>query len=45
LYNEVIVKNVNEEEFKEALKSKVVYDIEFVFVQDRIDRVTAKTSN
>lgn len=44
LYNEIIVKDVNEEEFKEALKSKVVYDIEFVFVQDRIDRVTAKTS-
>lgn len=44
LYNEVLVKDVNEEEFKEALKSKVVYDIEFVFVQDRIDRVTAKTS-
>jgi hypothetical protein len=39
------VKDVNEEEFKEALKSKVVYDIEFVFVQDRIDRVTAKSSN
>ena len=45
LYNEVLVKDVNEEEFKEALKSKVVYDIEFVFVQDRIDRVTAKSSN
>lgn len=44
LYNEVLVKDVNEEEFKEALKSKVVYDIEFVFVQDRIDRVTAKSS-
>ena len=45
MYNEVLVKDVNEEEFKEALKSKVVYDIEFVFVQDRIDRVTAKSSN
>lgn len=45
LYSELQVKNVNEEEFKEALKSKVVYDIEFVFVQDRIERVTAKTSN
>ena len=45
LYNEVLVKDVNEEEFKEALKSKVVYDIEFVFVQDRMDRVTAKSSN
>jgi hypothetical protein len=45
LYNEVLVKDVNEEKFKEALKSKVVYDIEFVFVQDRIDRVTAKSSN
>ena len=45
LYNEVLVKDINEEEFKEALKSKVVYDIEFVFVQDRIDRVTAKSSN
>jgi len=44
LYNEVIVKNVNEEEFKDALKSKIVYDIELVFVQDRIERVTAKTS-
>lgn len=44
LYNEIIVKDVNEEEFKEALKSKVVYDIEFVFVQDRIDRVTAKSN-
>lgn len=45
LYSEVVVKNVDEEKFKEALKSKVIYDIEFVFVQDRIDRVTAKTSN
>ena len=45
LYSELLVKNVNEEEFKNALKSKVVYDIEFVFVQDRVERVTAKTSN
>ncbi|MBO4517265.1 hypothetical protein J5751_07795 [bacterium] len=45
MYSEVVVKNVDEEKFKEALKSKVIYDIEFVFVQDRIDRVTAKTSN
>ena len=44
LYNELTVKDINEEEFKNALKSKVVYDIEFVFVQDRVDRVTAKTS-
>lgn len=44
LYSEVVVENINEEEFKNALKSKVVYDIEFVFVQDRIERVTAKTS-
>ena len=45
LYSEVLVKNVNEEEFKNALKSKVVYDIEFVFVQDRVERDTAKSSN
>lgn len=44
LYSEVVVEDINEEEFKNALKSKVVYDIEFVFVQDRIERVTAKTS-
>ena len=44
LYNEVIVKDVDEEKFQEALKSKVVYDIEFVFVQDRVERMTAKTS-
>ena len=44
LYSELTVYDVNEEEFKEALKSKVVYDIELVFVQDRIERVTAKTS-
>jgi hypothetical protein len=40
----VVVKDINEEEFKNALKSKVIYDIEFVFVQDRIERVTAKSS-
>lgn len=45
LYSELVVKNVNEEEFKNALKSKVIYDIEFVFVQDRVERVTAKSSN
>jgi len=44
LYGELIVYNVNEEEFKQALKSKVIYDIEVVFVQDRVERVTAKTS-
>ena len=44
LYSEVVVKDINEEEFKNALKSKVIYDIEFVFVQDRIERVTAKSS-
>ena len=44
LYGELVVYNVNEEEFKESLKSKVIYDIEVVFVQDRVERVTAKTS-
>ena len=44
LYNEVTVYNINENEFSQALKSKVVYDIEFVFVQDKIERVTAKSS-
>lgn len=44
LYGELIVYDINEEEFKESLKSKVIYDIEVVFVQDRIERVTAKTS-
>ena len=44
LYSELVVYNIDEEAFKNALKSKVVYDIEFVFVQDRIERVTAKTS-
>lgn len=45
LYSQLTVYDVNEEEFKEALKSKLVYDIEFVFVQDKVERVTAKTSN
>ena len=44
LYYELTVFDVNEEEFKQALKSKIVYDIEFVFVQDRVERVTAKSS-
>ena len=45
LYSELTVYDVDEEKFTQALKSKVVYDIEFVFVQDRVERVTAKTSN
>ena len=44
LYDELVVYDVNEEEFNNALASKIVYDIEFVFVRDHIERVTAKTS-
>lgn len=44
LYDELVVYNVDEDEFEKALASKMVYDIEFVFVRDHIERVTAKTS-
>jgi len=44
LYSELTVYDVDEEKFKQALKSKVVYDIEFVFIQDKVERVTAKSS-
>ena len=45
LYYELTVYDVDEENFKQALKSKIIYDIEFVFLQDRVERVTAKTTN
>ena len=45
LYNELVVYDIDEDEFNQSLQSKIVYDVEFVFVQDRVDRVTAKTSN
>lgn len=44
LYDELVVYDVNEEQFKNALASKIVYDIEFVFVRDHIERITAKTT-
>ena len=44
LYSELTVYDVDEDSFKQALKSKVIYDIEFVFVQNKVERVTAKSS-
>ena len=44
LFSQLVVKNVNKDAFEEKMKSKVLYDIEVVFVQDRETWMTAQTS-
>ena len=44
LFSQLIVKNVNQAAFEEKMKSKVLYDIEVVFVQDRETWMTAKST-
>lgn len=45
MYTELVVNNIDKAAFESALESKVVYDMEIVFVQDRETWVTAKSSN
>lgn len=45
LYSVLSVNNVNQESFEDKLSSKVLYDIESVFVQDRETWLTAKSND
>lgn len=45
LFSQLVVENVNQKEFEDAMKSRVLYDVETVFVQDRETWITAQTSN
>ncbi len=45
LFASLVVKNVNQESFESKMNSKVLYDIESVFVQDRETWKTAKSKN
>jgi len=44
LFSQLVVKNVNKTNFEEKMESKILYDIELVFVQDRETWKTAQTS-
>lgn len=44
MYTELVVKDVDKEQFEKALESQILYDIEIVFVQDRETWTTAKSS-
>jgi preprotein translocase subunit SecD len=45
LVSELVVNNVNQKTFEEKMKSRVLYDVETVFIQDRETWVTAQTTN
>lgn len=45
LFSTLVVKNVNKNKFEDAMKSKILYDVETVFVQDRETWKTAKSTN
>jgi hypothetical protein len=45
MYSMLIVDDIDQSSFEAALQSKIVYDIEIVFVQDRETWVTAKSNN
>lgn len=44
LVSQLVVKNVNKNHFEEKMKSKLLYDMEIVFVQDKETWKTAQTS-
>lgn len=44
LLSQLVVKNVNKNHFEEKMKSKLLYDMEIVFVQDKETWKTAQTS-
>ena len=45
MYSLLVANNIDENQFNTALQSKVIYDIEIVFVQDRETWITAKSNN
>jgi hypothetical protein len=44
LFSQLLIKNVNKNHFEEKMKSKLLFDMEIVFVQDRETWKTAQTS-
>jgi hypothetical protein len=44
MYQEIVVNDVDKDQFEKALESQMMYDIEIVFVQDRETWTTAKSS-
>jgi hypothetical protein len=45
LFSQLVVNNVNQNNFEDKMKARVLYDIETVFVQDRETWITAQTTN
>jgi len=45
LVSELFIEDVDKDQFEEVLSSKILYDIEEVFVQDRETWKTAKSNN
>jgi len=45
LFSQLVVNNVNQKNFEEKMKARILYDIETVFVQDRETWIAAQTKN